>query len=124
MVGALDPVRDMNYVSDTVAAFLGVGAADGVEGELFNVGSGVGRTVADMLAAIQRVAGVDKPVEQAEARLRPEKSEVTALVCDYAEGESRVRLRASRRVRGRAREAPRLHRRAGSAVPTSAVYHV
>ena len=32
----------MNYVSDTVAAFLGVGAADGVEGELYNVGSGVG----------------------------------------------------------------------------------
>ena len=52
----------MNYVSDTVPAFLGVGAADGVEGELFNVGSGVGRTVADMLAAIQRVTGVDKPV--------------------------------------------------------------
>jgi NAD dependent epimerase/dehydratase len=83
VVGALAPVRDMNYVSDTVSAFLGVGAADGVEGELFNVGSGVGRTVADMLAAIQRVAGVDKPVEQAEGRLRPEKSEVRALVCDY-----------------------------------------
>lgn len=83
VVGALDPVRDMNYVSDTVSAFLGVGAADGVEGELFNIGSGVRRTVADMLAAIQRVTGVDKPVEQAEARFRPEKSEVRALVCDY-----------------------------------------
>ena len=83
VIGALAPIRDMNYVSDTVAAFLGVGAADGVEGEVFNIGSGVGRTVAEMLAAIQRVAGVDKPVVQAEVRLRPEKSEVRALVCDY-----------------------------------------
>lgn len=83
MVGALEPIRDMTYVSDTVDAFLGVGAADGVEGELFNVGSGVGRTIADMLAAIQRVVGVDKPVEEAEARLRPEKSEVSALICDF-----------------------------------------
>jgi len=83
VLGALTPVRDMNYVSDTVSAFLGVGAADGVEGELFNIGSGVGRTVADMLAAIQSVAGVNKPVVQVEARFRPEKSEVMALVCDY-----------------------------------------
>ena len=97
VVGALAPVRDMNYVSDTVAAFLGVGAADGVEGELFNVGSGVGRTVADMLAAIQRVAGVDKPVVQDEARFRPEKSEVRALVCDYRKGEGDLRLRTSSR---------------------------
>ena len=36
-----------------------------------------------MLAAIQRVAGVNKPVVQDEARFRPEKSEVMALVCDY-----------------------------------------
>jgi NAD dependent epimerase/dehydratase len=83
MVGALDPVRDMTYVADTVDAFLRVAAADGVEGEVFNVGSGVGRTVAEMLDAVQRVAGVDKPVEQVEARLRPPKSEVAALVCDF-----------------------------------------
>jgi NAD dependent epimerase/dehydratase len=83
MVGALDPVRDMTYVSDTVDGFLRVGAADGVEGEVFNVGSGVGRSVAEMLDAVQRVAGVEKPVEQVEARLRPPKSEVEALVCEF-----------------------------------------
>ena len=82
LVGALDPIRDMNYVSNTVDAFLGVGTADGVEGELFNVGSGVGRSIADLLAAIQRSVGVEKPVEQVEERLRPEKSEVLSLICD------------------------------------------
>jgi len=88
VAGSLTPVRDMNYVSDTVAAFLGVGAAEGVEGELFNVGSGTGRTIADMLAAIQRVVGVEKPVEQEEARIRPEKSEVMALICDYRKAQA------------------------------------
>jgi NAD dependent epimerase/dehydratase len=83
VVGALTPVRDMNYVADTVAAFLGVGAAEGVEGELFNAGSGVGRTIGDMLDAVQRVAGVEKPVEQDPLRMRPEKSEVNALICDF-----------------------------------------
>ena len=83
VVGSLAPVRDMNHVTDTVAGFMGVGAAGGVEGELFNVGSGVGRTIGDMLEAVQRVAGVDKPVEQEEARMRPEKSEVNALICDF-----------------------------------------
>jgi NAD dependent epimerase/dehydratase len=83
VAGSLTPVRDMNYVSDTVDGFLGVGAADGVEGELFNIGSGVGRTIADMLDAIQRVAAVEKPVELDQTRMRPEKSEVKALICDY-----------------------------------------
>lgn len=88
VVGALDPVRDMNYVADTVAAFLGVGSAEEVDGELFNVGSGVGRTVAEMLDAIQRVVGVEKPVHQDEGRLRPEKSEVKALICDYGKAKA------------------------------------
>lgn len=82
-VGALDPVRDMNYVSDTVAAFLGVGAAERVEGQLYNVGSGTGRTIGSMLADIQRLVGVEKPVELEDARLRPERSEVKSLVCDF-----------------------------------------
>ena len=88
VVGSLDPVRDMNYVADTVAAFMGVGAADGVEGELFNIGSGIGRTIAEMLDAVQRVVGVDKLVQQDEARVRPEKSEVKALICDFRKAQA------------------------------------
>jgi NAD dependent epimerase/dehydratase len=83
VVGALHTVRDMTYVADTVDAFLRVGAANGVEGEVFNIGSGVGRSVAQMLDAVQRVVGVDKPVEQVETRMRPPRSEVAALVCDF-----------------------------------------
>lgn len=88
VVGSLDPVRDMNYVSDTVAAFLAVGAQDGVVGELFNIGSGIGRSIAEMIDVVQEVAGTNKPVRQDAARVRPEKSEVKALICDYRKAES------------------------------------
>lgn len=83
-VGALDPVRDMNYVADTVAGFLGAAEAEGVEGNVYNVGSGQGHTVGEILSLVQQVAGVDKPVRQEQERVRPAKSEVGKLICDYS----------------------------------------
>ncbi len=83
VVGALDPVRDMTYVADTVSALMAAATADDVEGEVFNVGSGRGRTVREMLNAVQRVAGVELPVIQAPERVRPERSEVRELVCAF-----------------------------------------
>jgi nucleoside-diphosphate-sugar epimerase len=84
VVGALEPVRDMNYVDDTVRGFLGVAAAPGVEGEAFNIGSGVGHTIGEILACVREVTGADKPVRQAPERIRPPASEVTELVCDFS----------------------------------------
>ena len=82
-VGSLEPVRDMNFVSDTVAGFLGLAAAEGVDGETFNVGSGIGRSIGEILDAVQRVAGSAKPVIVQEERIRPPHSEVERLVCDF-----------------------------------------
>src|SRR5262249_26033865 len=72
-----------NYVSDTTAAFLAVGEAEGVDGQLFNIGSGTGRSVREMIDSVQRVVGTEKPVRQDKARVRPENSEVQTLICDY-----------------------------------------
>lgn len=83
-VGSLDPVRDMNYVGDTVAGFLGAAEAEGVEGNVYNVGSGVGHTIGEILEQVQKVAGTGKPVRQEEERVRPAKSEVGRLICDYS----------------------------------------
>ena len=82
VVGSLEPVRDMTYVLDTVAGFLGVAAAPGGEGGVYNVGSGEGPSIGDILALVQEVAGVDKPVRRADERVRPAGSEVERLVCD------------------------------------------
>lgn len=83
-VGALDPVRDMNFVSDTVAGFLGAGSASNVEGEVFNVGSGSGRTIGELLSMVLEVAGTEKPVNEVPDRIRPPKSEVGTLICQHA----------------------------------------
>jgi NAD dependent epimerase/dehydratase len=84
-VGSLDPVRDMNYVGDTVAGFLGIGSADGVDGGVYNVGSGVGHTIGDILAAVLRVTGAEKPVRSTAERTRPAASEVERLICDFSQ---------------------------------------
>lgn len=94
-VGSLEPVRDMNYVSDTVEGFLRIADGSEVDGETFNIGSGIGRTVGEMLDLIQAVAGTDKPVVVADERKRPEKSEVVALVCDYSKAAARVGYKPS-----------------------------
>ena len=84
VVGSLTPVRDMNYVADTVAGFLGLAAADGVEGGVFNVGSGVGHTIGEILDRVQAIAGTERDVVVSVDRKRPEGSEVVELVCDYS----------------------------------------
>ena len=84
VVGALEPVRDTNYVADTVAAFLAVAEADGVEGNAYNVGFGRGHSIGEILERVQEVAGVNKAVRRDEARMRPARSEVGQLICDYS----------------------------------------
>jgi UDP-glucose 4-epimerase len=92
-VGSISPVRDMNFVTDTVAGLLAVGSTDGVEGETFNIGSGMGRSVAQMIGVVQAVTGVDKPVRSMEQRVRPDRSEVTALVSDISKATEKLGYR-------------------------------
>lgn len=81
-VGSLDPVRDMNFVSDTVAGFVAAATASGIDGMTINLGSGRGVTMGDLLEMALKVTGRKARVEQEAARVRPEKSEVMQLVCD------------------------------------------
>lgn len=84
VVGSLEPIRDMNFVLDTVAAFMDIAESDATPGRVFNVGSGVGRKVGEILELVQEVAGTDRPIRVADERVRPAKSEVDCLVCDYS----------------------------------------
>jgi nucleoside-diphosphate-sugar epimerase len=80
-VGDVTPVRDFNYVADTVDAFLRIGTAEKVEhGRPYNSGTGAGVTVADMIDAVRAVTGVNKPVVSEQDRVRPDKSEVRKLI--------------------------------------------
>ena len=81
-LGNLDTTRDFTFVSDTVAGFLAAAATFGVEGGVFNLGTGQEIRIGDVAEKI--VVKVGHPVEIVveSERLRPEKSEVLRLVSD------------------------------------------
>ncbi len=83
-LGALDPKRDLTYVSDTVEGYLLAGLAKGVEGDTVHLGTGRTDSVKDVFDAACRALGVKATVKQAAERLRPGKSEVMVLQSDPA----------------------------------------
>lgn len=81
-LGAVDPTRDFNYVGDTAAAFIALLEADGVNGEVLNIGSNFEISVGDTAQLIADVIGRPLTIETDAERLRPEKSEVERLWAD------------------------------------------
>jgi UDP-glucose 4-epimerase len=82
-VGSTRTRRDMNFVDDTVAGFLAIGASERAVGQTLNVGSGRTISMGDLAELIFQVAGKPGRVEIDEARVRPENSEVELLLADY-----------------------------------------
>jgi UDP-glucose 4-epimerase len=83
LVGDTAPLRDLTFVSDTVAAFLAMGTARVIEfGRAYNSGSGKAVTVGDLIELIMKATECDKPVVQDPQRLRPRNSEVRALLAN------------------------------------------
>ena len=89
-LGSLAPVRDFTFVTDTAAGFLCGATAEGVEGQVFNLGVGKGITVGELARKIIELFGSDAQIETEEQRLRPEKSEVLALISDNRAAAERI----------------------------------
>lgn len=81
-IGRLDTRRDFTYVTDTVNGFIKAGEVQGVEGDLFNLGTGVDVSIDEIIEAIFTIIGKRLPVIHQDVRMRPEKSEVTRLLSD------------------------------------------
>ena len=84
-IGALNPIRDLTFVKDTVDGFIEVGLSNNEEvvGKAINLGTGVGYTIEEVIKSVLRLTGKDDlPIEQVSARMRPEKSEVMRLISD------------------------------------------
>ena len=82
-VGDLTPTRDFTFVTDTADAFAALGVARDINyGEPYNAGSGRNVSIGEVVDEIRALTGTDKPVAVEEARLRPDKSEVRALLAD------------------------------------------
>lgn len=83
-LGLLTPVRDLTFVEDTVSGFIKVAESDHSIGEVINIGTGRGVTMGELAETIIKMFDADKHIVTDEERLRPEKSEVMALICDNA----------------------------------------
>jgi dTDP-glucose 4,6-dehydratase len=82
-LGRLDPIRDLTFVSDTVAGFIKAAECPQAIGEVINLGSGVAITIKALATRIVSLLGGDQEIIAAEARLRPDASEVMELICNY-----------------------------------------
>jgi NAD dependent epimerase/dehydratase len=81
-LGALDPVRDLNFVDDTILGFIKIAETERSTGELINIGSGVGISMGALAETILSIMNIRRIIDQDETRLRPAKSEVLKLICD------------------------------------------
>lgn len=89
-LGRLDPRRDLVFVADTVEGFTRAGAADGVDGEVIQLGTGRTVSVAELFDIACRVLGVEAGVEQEAQRFRPDGSEVMVLQADPSKAKALI----------------------------------
>ena len=82
MLGSLEPIRDFTFVEDTARGFLAAADSEKVIGEVVNLGVGKGVSIAELIDRIGRTLGRTLMVRQENARIRPERSEVTRLISD------------------------------------------
>ena len=60
-LGALNPVRDITFVKDTVEGFIKVAESEQAIGEVINVGSGTGLSIGEIAAEILSIMKCQKP---------------------------------------------------------------
>jgi len=80
VLGALDPRRDLTFVSDTVAGFIAVAEAPGTLGRTVQLGTGVDVSVGELVDLVGDLLGRELTVEVDPQRLRPAASEVMRLI--------------------------------------------
>jgi NAD dependent epimerase/dehydratase len=93
-LGRLDPKRDLTYVSDTVEGFLRAGEAEGIEGQVIQLGTGCALSIAQLFGTACRVLGVTSTVVEERARFRPDASEVLVLQSDASRARQRLKWEA------------------------------
>ncbi len=86
-VGSLWPIRDLNFVSDSVSGFLAAAETPASSGQVFNLGSGKEVSIGDLIAIILKTLGKEMNVETDEQRVRPAASEVGRLIADSSKAE-------------------------------------
>jgi dTDP-glucose 4,6-dehydratase len=89
-LGSTTPTRDFLYVADTARGMMRCAEVPGVEGESFNLGTGLEISVGDTASRILEELGIDLPIIVADDRKRPPNSEVERLVADISRARDRL----------------------------------
>ncbi len=80
-LGDLRPVRDFNFVDDTVRGFIAAACTPKAVGKIINVGHGKGTTIGDLVKVLMEIMAIEKPIIVDQKRIRPKDSEVFELIC-------------------------------------------
>lgn len=81
-LGNLTPTRDLTFVKDTANGFYEIAQANGLFGEITNIGMSEEITIGDLVKLIAKLIGTEVEITSDEQRIRPDKSEVERLFCD------------------------------------------
>jgi len=82
-LGNLNATRDLNYITNTVDAFIALAQNDKCVGKVFNTGSSKEISVGELTRLIMEITKKKLKIETVSQRFRPKKSEVERLLCDY-----------------------------------------
>lgn len=78
-LGRITTTRDFTFVKDTVNGFINIAENYKSTGNVFNIGTGNERTIADAVKEIAQYLNTEIEIETDEQRIRPETSEVERL---------------------------------------------
>jgi len=87
-LGDTSPTRDFLYVGDTAAGIARCAEISGIEGEVFNLGTGTEISVGELARRVLALLDRDLPIVTDSERVRPPTSEVERLVSDYSKAET------------------------------------
>jgi NAD dependent epimerase/dehydratase len=87
VLGSTAPTRDFLFVEDTVRGLLRCAEADGIDGEVINLGTGEEVSIGTLAALILGELRLEKPIRCTDERLRPARSEVQRLQADIGKAE-------------------------------------
>jgi NAD dependent epimerase/dehydratase len=83
-IGSLMPKRDLMFVLDNVDAYLKAAGREDLGGETISFGTGKSYSIGEVINIVNRILGKKPEVIEEQDRIRPEKSEVMELLCDYS----------------------------------------
>jgi dTDP-glucose 4,6-dehydratase len=81
-LGSTTPRRDLNYVANTVDAFILAATKEGIAGQTIHFGSNRDVSIGELFEIIRGLIGYDVEIESDPTRVRPDKSEVGLLLAD------------------------------------------